>query len=179
MIQIRQLTHPELPLIWTIDRAELIDNIYHFRDGELVLEPEHYDMQGWPPGEPEHYHPHLEDCFARGGHFWGAFDGETLVGVAVLEEKFIGSKGDTLQLKFLHASKGYRKQGLGRRLFSIAAEQAKGMGAAKMYISSAPSENTVNFYFHLGCRLAEEIDPELFAFEPEDIHLTYKILDEA
>lgn len=175
MLNIRKLTKDELPLIWTINRAEVIDNIYYIRDGELVLEPEHYDVQGWPPGEPEHYHPHLEDCFVRGGHFWGAFDGEKLIGVAVLESKFIGSNQDTVQLKFLHASSGYRKQGLGRKLFFLAAEQAKRMGAAKLYISSTPSENTVHFYFHLGCQRAEEVDPELFAFEPEDIHLEYRL----
>ena len=173
MINIRPLTRAELPLIWTIDRSEVIENIYYFRDGKLVLESEHYDMQGWPPGEAEHYHPHLEDSFENGGHFWGAFDGEKLVGVAVLEGRFIGSKGDTLQLKFLHASKAYRKQGLGRRLFSIAAKQAKIMGAARLYISSAPSENTVNFYLHLGCQQTSEINAELFALEPEDIHLEY------
>ncbi len=173
MIKIRKLTQPELPFIWTIDRAEIINHIYYFRDGKLVLEAEHYEMQGWNSGEPEHYHPHLEDCFVRGGHFWGAFDAAKLIGVVVLENKFIGRKKDTVQLKFLHASNGYRKQGLGRRLFFLAAEQARGMCAAKMYISSAPAENTVNFYFHLGCRLAEEIDEELFALEPEDIHLEY------
>lgn len=175
MVEIRKLTHPELPSIWTIDRAEIIDNIYYIRDGKLVLEAEHYDMQGWPPGEPEHYHPHLEDCFARGGHFWGAFDGEKLIGVAVLESKIIGSNQDTIQLKFLHTSNGYRKQGLGRKLFSIAAGRAKDMGAAKLYISSTPSENTVHFYFHLGCQLAQEVDAELFALEPEDIHLEYAL----
>lgn len=175
MLNIRKLTLPELPLIWTIDRREVVDNIYYIRDGKLVLEPEHYDMQGWPPGEPEHYHPHFENCFVRGGHFWGAFEGTALVGVAILEEQFIGSQKDSLQLKFLQASSAYRKQGLGRRLFSLAAEQAKGMGAAKMYISATPSENTVNFYFHLGCQLAEEVDPELFAFEPKDIHLEYRL----
>jgi predicted N-acetyltransferase YhbS len=173
MIKIRKLAQNELPLIWKIDRAEVIENIYYFREGKLVLEPEHYDMQGWPSGEPEHYHPFLEDCFKRGGFFWGAFEKETLVGVAVLEEKFIGSKKNTLQLKFLHVSNSIRKQGLGRKLFEIAAEHAKNMGAAKLYISATPSENTVNFYRYLGCELAEEIDKELFAFEPEDIHLEY------
>ena len=175
MIKFRILTQNELPLIWTIDRAEVIDNVYYFRDGKLILEPEHYDMQGWPSGEPEHYHPHLMDCFERGGFFWGAFEGETLVGVVVLEERFIGSKSDTIQLKFLHVSHAVRKKGLGRRLFSLAAEQARGMGAAKMYISSTPSENTVHFCFHLGCRLAEEIDGELFEMEPKDIHLEYRL----
>lgn len=173
MIEIRNLAEKELPNIWTIDRREVIDNIYYFRDGKLVLEPEHYDMQGWPLGEPEHYAPWLKDCFQRGGFFWSAFEGDTLVGVAVLESKFIGSKKDTLQLKFLHVSHNIRKQGLGCKLFEIAAEQAKSMDATKMYISATPSENTVHFYLHMGCRLAEEINPELFALEPEDIHLEY------
>ena len=175
MIKIRQLAQNELPLIWTIDRAEVIENIYYFRDAKLALEPEYYDMQGWPTGEPEHYAPFLEDCFKRGGHFWGAFEGETLVGVAVLESKFIGSKKDTLQLKFLHVSHNVRKQGLGRKLFMRAAEKAKSLGARKMYISATSSENTGNFNQYLGCQLAEEVDAELFAMEPEDIHLNYQL----
>ena len=176
MIEIRNLTKNELPDIWRIDRREVIDNIYYFREGKFVLEAEHYNMQGWPPGEPEHYAPFLQDCFERGGFFWGAFKGETLVGVAVLESKFIGSQKDPLQLKYLHVSHNVRKQGLGRRLFFTAAEQVKGMGATKMYISATPSENTVNFYQYLGCVLTEEVDAELFELEPEDIHLEYRIL---
>ena len=113
MTNIRKLTHPELPLIWTIDRAEVVDNIYYFREGELVLEREYYDMQGWPPGEPGHYHPFLVDCFKRGGYFWGAFDGETLIGPAVLEGEFKESKGSILQLDFLHTSRHIRGQGAG------------------------------------------------------------------
>ncbi len=174
-LNIRLLTEAELPLIWTIDRAEKVHKVYHIREGKLVLESEYYDIPGWHPAESKAYHQILVACFARGGEFWGAFDEENLVGVAVLEEKFIGSQKDTLQLKFLHVSRGQRKKGLGRRLFSLAARQAKIKGAAKMYISSAPSENTVNFYFHLGCELAQEIDSALFKLEPEDIHLQYRL----
>ena len=173
MIKIQKLRKEELPLIWSIDRAEEINNVYHFRNGALVLEPEYYDMQGWPPGEQEQYYPLLEDCFKRGGFFLGAFEKEKLVGVAVLEEKLISSKKDTLQLKFLHVSCDIRKQGLGKKLFMIAADKTRSLGAKKMYVSATPSENTVNFYRYLGCELAEEVDAELFVFEPEDIHLEY------
>ena len=54
-------------------------------------------------------------------------------------------------------------------------EKAKELGAKKLYISATPSENTVNYYSRLGCALATEIDSELFALEPEDIHLEYVI----
>jgi len=173
---VRFLERDEVPLVWQIDRREVIHNIYYLREGQLVLVPEYYDMQGWPPGEAEHYSPILLDCFDRGGIFWGAFEDGNLVGVAVLESKFIGSKSDTLQLKFLHVNRGGRKQGLGRQLFNLAAEKAESLGAKKMYISATPSENTINFYRRLGCVPATEIDPELFVLEPEDIHLEYVIL---
>ena len=174
-MNIRLLQRDEIPLIWQIDRREVIENVYYLRDGQLVLEPEYFDMQGWPPGEAEHYTPSLLDCYERGGMFWGAFQNDVLVGVAILESKFIGSRQGTLQLKFLHVSRDSRKQGLGARLFSLAIENARALGARKLYISATPSENTINYYLRLGCVLATEIDPELFALEPEDVHLEYAI----
>ncbi len=174
-MNIRALQRDEISLVWQIDRREVIENVYYLRDGKLVLEPEYFDAHGWPPDEAEHYTPILTDCFDRGGFFWGAFEEDKIIGVAVLENKFIGSKRDTLQLKFLHVSHGVRKQGLGTKLFHLAAEKAKSLGACKLYISATPSENTINYYVRLGCILATEIDPELFALEPEDIHLEYVI----
>lgn len=172
---IRSLQREEIPLVWQIDRREIIQNIYHLRDGELVLVPDYFDVQGWPPGEAEHYTPMLTDCFDRGGMFWGAFEDEKIVGTAVLESKFIGTKHETLQLKFLHVSRDQRKQGSAKKLFLLAVEKAESLGAKKLYISATPSENTINFYMHLGCTLTTELDPELFALEPEDIHLEYLI----
>lgn len=174
-MNIRLLQRNEIPLIWQIDRREIVENIYYLQDGKLILKRDYFDIQGWPPGEPELYTPLLLDCYDRGGMFWGAFENEGLVGVSILESKFIGSRYDTLQLKFLHVSRDCRKQGLGTSLFNIAVEKAKELGAKKLYISATPSENTVNYYSRLGCVLATEIDPELFALEPEDIHLEYVI----
>lgn len=172
---IRELQRHEVQDIWSIDRAEVIDSIYYHEDGRLVLKPERYVMDGWPPGEAEHYGPMLLDCFDRGGTFFGAFEDETLIGVAVLESEFIGRGGDQLQLKFLHVSRGHRRTGLGRTLFDMAAAKAAELGARRLYVSSTPSENTVSFYLHLGCRVTEDVDAALFELEPEDIHLEFDI----
>jgi predicted N-acetyltransferase YhbS len=174
-MNIRLLQQDEIPRIWQIDRQEVIENVYYLRDGKLVLEPEYYEMQGWPPGEAEQYTPILLDCYDRGGFFWGAFENDTLVGVSVLESKFIGSGQEMLQLKLLQVNHDCRRQGLGTKLFNLAVEKAEALGAKKLYISATPSENTVNYYMRLGCVLATEIEPELFALEPEDIHLEYMI----
>jgi GNAT superfamily N-acetyltransferase len=149
----------------------MIENIYRLENGALVLQPHHFDARGWPPGEAENYTPILIECFDRGGWFHGLFEGDAIVGVAVLDSKRIGKRGDRLQLQFLHVSNAYRKRGLGARLFEMARGIAHERGAKRMYISATPSENTIHFYMRLGCEIASEPDPELLAREPEDIHL--------
>jgi predicted N-acetyltransferase YhbS len=167
----RHLLRDEIGQVWKIDRSEVIDNVYHFENGALVLRPEHHDVSGWPPGEAEKYTPILLDCFDRGGWFHGAFDREDLIGAVVLENQRIGKSNDQLQLKFLHVSNSYRNRGLGKQLFELAKAAAREKGAKRLYISATPSENTINFYMRLGCTVADEPDPELFELEPEDIHL--------
>lgn len=171
----RELARAEVEKIWTIDRAEVINGIYYLEEGRLVRKAEHYDMHGWPPGDPERYNPILYDCFDRGGWFLGLFDESRLVGVAILEVDFIGREKDQLQLKFLHVSHAYRDQGLGTSLFERSKEQALRLGARQIYISATPSENTINFYLRMGCRVTPEPDPALYELEPEDIHLVYDL----
>jgi predicted N-acetyltransferase YhbS len=167
----RELERREVELIWTIDRREEIEGVYTLEDGQLVLKPVTYHMQGWPPGEPEKYAPILGECFANGGWFYGIFDQEQLAAVTVLENHFIGKERDMLQLKMFQVSCEYRHRGLGKRLFTLSKEKARQLGARWMYISATPSQNTIGFYFSQGSRLAPEPDAELFALEPEDIHL--------
>ena len=56
---IRELTRAEVERVWEIDRREVIEKVYHLRDGRLVLESEFFDMQGWPPGEAKAIYPAL------------------------------------------------------------------------------------------------------------------------
>jgi predicted N-acetyltransferase YhbS len=174
-MHIRSLERDEVETVWSIDRCEVIENIYYLEDGELVLREEYYDMQGWPPGEAEQYTPILLDCFDRGGTFYGAFENGELVGVVVLESKFIGKDEDQLQLVFLQVSRDFRGNGLGRTLFEKAVKRARELNAKALYVSATPSENTINFYRRMGCVVTEDVDPELFALEPEDIHLACAI----
>ena len=171
----RELRKEEIGQVWSIDRTEVIDQVYYHENGQLVLKTEHYDMKGWPPGEPESYGPRLVDCFDHRGTFYGAFDDGKLVGVAVMESRFIGREGDQLQLKFLHIGRSHRKTGLGRTLFDMAVARARELGARRLYVSATPSRNTVDCYLHLGCHVTDDLDPALFELEPDDIHLEFQI----
>lgn len=173
MTEERLLRRDEIPLVWEIDRSEVIEHLYSVEAGQLVLRPEFYDMRGWPEGEAEHYTPILLDCFDRGGWFLGLFDQGRLIGAVVLDPRRLGPERDWLQLKFLHLSHAYRRRGLGAHLFHLAATQARHLGASALYVSATPSQNTVDFYTRLGCRLRMEPDEELYRLEPEDVHLVY------
>lgn len=94
-----------------------------------------------------------------------------IIGVVILESRFIGKNRDQLQLKFLHVSRDYRRRGLGRRLFKLARTKARQLGARRMYVSSTPSENTVRFYMRMGAVVTKEPDPDLLELEPGDIHM--------
>jgi len=171
MLVDRELRRDEIALVWTIDRRESIDALYHLEDGKLILRPEQIEVPGWPPGEADKYTPILLECFDRGGWAYGAFEDGGLIGVVIVHGNFIGINKDQLQLEFLHVSRAHRKTGLGAKLFHLARAVARERGARSLYVSATPSRNTVNFYLRHGCRLAKEPEPELFAREPEDIHL--------
>lgn len=171
----RHLTRDEIDLIWTIDRSEVHHHIYTVVEGRLLLVPAYFDVPGWDPQMIEADTVKLRDCFDRGGVFRGGFDRDVLVGVSVVDTKLIESAPDHLQLFYLYVSRSARGQGVGIRLFAEAAEAARSLGARALYISSTPTENTVNFYLHRGASLVAEPDPALLAAEPDDAHLTYPL----
>ncbi len=170
-ITYRPMRPDEMDRVEEIDRTEVIDHIYYLRDGELVLEEEHWELRGWPPGELPKIKENLRTCLQVGGAVWGAFEGDRLVGIAALDGRWYGRSSDTLDMYFLHISNGYRRQGLGRRLLEMTTERAKGMGAKRLFVSGLPSLNTITFYRAMGFDIAEEVDQRLHDREPDDIHM--------
>ncbi len=170
-IEYRNLAIAELEKLRHIDRSEVIGGVYHFRSGNLVLEKEHYDMKGFPPGELEKIIERQKILISEGGTLIGAFDGPTLVGVTSMENKFRGHKKKYVKMDILFVSREYRGEGIARSLVKSIAGLAKQRGADALYISATPSKHTVGFYMSCGAKLAEELDAELYEMEPEDVHL--------
>lgn len=171
MPQSRRLAREDLSAIWSIDRSETATHAYRLVDGKLVLAPLAFDLKGWPKGMRERDEPELEACFERGGAFLGMFDGEPLVGVAVVDTLPLGPDGDQLQLEYLYVSRSHRGRGIGQALFREAQSIARERGARVLYISATPTQATVDFYMRCGAVVARWPDPELLAREPKDIHM--------
>ena len=86
-----------------------------------------------------------------------------------------GAKASYAELVCFQISEEYRRQGIGRRLFSMVCEEALRLGAEKLYISSHSSKESQAAYRALGCTPAEEINASLAAEEPFDVQLEYRL----
>ena len=106
---------------------------------------------------------------------FGAFDDERIIGFATVSHRIFGLTARYVQLVCLQVSEEYRRQGIGRKLFSLAYEEARRLGADKLYISAHSSKESQAAYRALGCSFAEEINEELAAAEPFDVQMEYRL----
>ena len=110
----------------------------------------------------------LEHYFDMGGVALGAFDGDRLVGIGAVVPHL---RPAIAQLAWLHVTAGRRDMGIGRRLCEALEAIARDAGDERIVVSATPSEHTVTFYRHRGYAVMAEPFEELFAREPDDVHL--------
>ena len=106
---------------------------------------------------------------------FGAFDGERIIGFVTVSHRIFGAAARYVQLVCIQISEEYRRQGIGRKLFSLACEEARRLGADKLYISAHSSKESQAAYRALGCGFAEEINEKLAAAEPFDVQMEYRL----
>lgn len=106
---------------------------------------------------------------------FGAFVDGRIVGFATVSHHIFGSTARYAELVCFQISEEYRRQGIGKKLFSMACEEALRLGAEKLYISSHSSKESQAAYRALGCTPTEEINARLVAEEPFDVQLEYRL----
>ena len=106
---------------------------------------------------------------------FGAFDGERIIGFVTVSHRIFGLTARYVQLVCFQISEEYRRQGIGRKLFSLACEEARRLGADKLYISAHSSKESQAAYRALGCTPAEEVNEGLAAAEPFDVQMEYRL----
>ncbi|CAN5428953.1 N-acetyltransferase [soil metagenome] len=180
-IAIQQLPASAITRIGEIDRTEHITLHYTVENGRLIGETVDWQC---PPWSKEGDGPHSvagniaaeRPIVENGGVLLGALDGDQLAGIAVLRYKLTATMA---QLAFLHVTKAYRRQGVSRRLLAEVIRLAKIDGATELYVSATPSGSAVGFYTAQGFVLTQQPHPELFALEPEDIHMVKQLVKQA
>jgi predicted N-acetyltransferase YhbS len=167
----------EFERIGEVDRSEHITRQYFLRGDSLEIREVDIHVPSWSPtGDHGHslrrlvntWRPVLE----RHGVLIGAFDGETLVGIALFRPEL---EPGMANLALLYVSRSHRSQGVGKQLSEEVIRLARAAGASRLYVSSTPTVATVEFYRGLGFRLAAEPNAEMFRAEPADIHMILEL----
>ena len=83
---------------------------------------------------------------------------------------------DMAQLDALFVDKNHRQQGIAAQLTKLLEEQAIADGHKRLYVSATESQSAVGFYTSQGFVPTLDVHPELYALEPNDIHMI-KILE--
>jgi ribosomal protein S18 acetylase RimI-like enzyme len=174
-----RLGFDDVGLIARIDRSEHVDVEYAVVDGHLIERPP--SMADIPPWDPVGTGPHsvaakvafCAPLVARGAGLFGAFEGDDLLGLAVVDCSFEPRLG---WLAFLHVSRQFRRRGAASALWGAAVHEAARASADAIYVSATPTGSAVGFYLSRGCRLADPVHPALYAREPDDIHLTCSLV---
>ena len=174
-MNVRRLEPSDVSLVASIDRSEHVEVQYRIEDGRLVETTVSMpDIPTWDPdGSGEHsVASHVAFCaavVADGAALFGAFDDEgELMGLATIHPTF---ETGLAWLATLHVSRFHRRRGAASALWDAGVALAREAGARSLYVSATPTGSAVGFYLGHGCRLADPVHPELFALEPEDIHL--------
>jgi GNAT superfamily N-acetyltransferase len=102
-----------------------------------------------------------------GGVLLGAFADGDLAGLALLGTE-VAPK--VRQVALLFVSRRYRGRGVATALLGAMEQLAREKDASALYVSSVPTDSAVGFYLARGFRPTEPL-PELYAEEPDDIHM--------
>ena len=177
-MEVRQLDAEDVRLMAEIDRSEHVEVEYTVVEGCLEERP--VTIADIPPWDPVGTGPHtvaekIEFCrstLAGGGILLGAFDGDHVLGLAIVDPSF---EPPLAWLASLHVSRPHRRAGAASALWQRAVELSVAAGATSLYVSATPTGSAVGFYLSRGCVLADPVHPDLYADEPEDIHLVCSI----
>ncbi len=178
LMEVRRLQADEVSRVASIERAEHVDVEYRVIQGELRKFPA--TIRDVPSWEPTGAGPHsvaskvafCESVLANGGTLLGAVETEHTAGLAIVHSRF---EPPLAWLASLHVSRPHRRRGAAQALWDAAVDIAVADGAESMYVSANPTEAAVGFYLRQGCGLARPVHPDLFAGEPQDIHLTCRL----
>jgi ribosomal protein S18 acetylase RimI-like enzyme len=174
-MKIRRLEPSDVALVATIDRSEHVEVQYRVEGGRLVEGP--VRMAEIPPWDPEGSREHsvashvafCASVLADGAALFGAFDDDgELMGLAPVHPRV---EPGIAWLATLHMSRAHRRRGAASALWDAGIALAREAGARSLCVSATPTGSAVGFYLGRGCRLADPVHPEMYADEPEDIHL--------
>jgi GNAT superfamily N-acetyltransferase len=172
-VRIKQLPNEDINRAGEVDRSEHVTRGYVFRNGLLESQQVDWQVPRWSADPVSGFSVQSridgwKPILDRGGVLLGALDGDRLAGFALMLPEL--SEG-MAQLAGLYVDHAYRRLGVATSLVTEVERLAREAGAERLYVSAIPSESAVAFYLEHGFEPTHEVNEELFALEPDDIHM--------
>ncbi len=158
-------------------RHQQVKECWRNVDGQWKLLPIEFE-ENWPIEECQEIAADVALHMEKDQTAFGAFDGEELIGFLTVSHNIFGSTAKYVELVCFQVSEPYRGKKIGKTLFYEACEEAKRLGADKLYISAHSSRESQAAYQALGCVHAKEINQALAEEEPCDVQLEYNLMQE-
>ena len=174
--EFRPLTGEELvpELFRCFDRFQVVEKCWRKVEGQWVVKDVVF-TERWGEKDYRFLCQCLQNTVATGGQVWGAFLEGRLKGFASVEGPLVGSRKQYADLTSIHVSADARGHGLGRRLFLLAEDTARQLGAEALYISAHSAVESQAFYKAMGCVEAAEYLPAHVEQEPCDCQLERRV----
>jgi ribosomal protein S18 acetylase RimI-like enzyme len=187
--QVVPISAKELERVPEVDVSEEVSGIY-LQDGAHISRVDRPHKRNVKSAEQWAPEIQLWQTFVNnGGAAWGAFEAGRLpdgglpdnglpdnglpdsrmIAFVVLRTELSET---TAQLAALYVDRSWRRHGLATALVDAVIGASRAGGAADLYVSAARTESAVAFYLGHGFRPVETPNPELFEFEPKDIHMS-------
>lgn len=171
----RKLSLEECECIKEIDPSQYIEKAWREIEGKRKLVEINYQDDDWPNGY-EYHISHLRETILNGGSAIGAFNLDNkLLGFATVNPQVFGEKYKYVLLDQLFITLDCRNKGIGKKLFMLSTDEARKWGVDKIYICAGSAEETIAFYFKLGCKEVEEINKELYEIDRRDYQLEFSL----
>lgn len=171
----RKLTANECEKINEMNPSQYIGKAWREVNGKRQLVEINYQDSDWPNGYEEHY-SNLKETILSAGTAFGAFEGnDKLLGFASINRKFFGKKFNYVLLDQLFITLEHRNKGIGKKLFMLCVDESRKWNADKILICAGSAEETIAFYFAIGCKEAVEINKEFYESDPRDYQLEYSL----
>jgi len=173
-IKYTQLTSSDYKRIKEINPARFIKRAWRTTNGTKQWVALNWLDEDFPNGYDYHLTA-LKATLDNGGFAIGAFNGSQMVGFVSVNADIFGDSSKYVLLDQLFIDNKHQNQGIGKKLFALVAEQAIKWQVDKLYICSGSSEDTLNFYYALGCVEAKEINQKLYENDENDIQLEFTL----
>jgi GNAT superfamily N-acetyltransferase len=170
-LTVERLSRDGLERFREIDRSEEVRAHYRQVGNRLVATPVTDSVANFFPEGDVHSVPELvrawQPVVDAGGALLGAFEDGDLAGIALLGDEVADG---IRQVALLYVSRPHRGRGVATALMDEMEQLARAEDARALYVSSVPTDSAVGFYLSRGFRPTDPL-PELFAEEPDDIHM--------